>query len=153
MAFRALGVAADVYLGKADGGKYKQPPVGVVGETGLANLFHVLTGALKEGLLTPKEYADAALGLDTFLEKHTDKDVTDYTAGVRSKLDKKRNPPKGKAAPAQPLGTPVTIKGEPAPPPPEDVEVIDDAKVKADLLDDIGRIADRADEPDQPEIF
>ena len=115
----------------------------------LAKLFTVLTDALRAKELTPKQAADTALGLDAFIEAHPDNNVSDYTKGVESKLRKKRED--------KPLGTPVTIKGKSSPPPPEDAEVIDDAKDKAEMLDGIGRTAAKAEEPptaeDDPGLF
>jgi len=108
------------------------------GATMLAKLFTVITDALRAKELTPKEFADTALGLDAYLAKHKGENVSDYTRKVEAKLKEKREASK-------PIGEPVTIKGNPTT---EDAEVIDDARSKAGMLDDIGKIADR----DNPEL-
>ncbi len=128
----------------------------------LAKLFTVITEALRSKELTPKQAADTALGLDTFLEAHPDNNVSDYTKGVESKLKKKREP-------TQPLGTPVTINGKPDPTKSQtgspksgsgttteaatsDDPVIADAKSKVEMLDGINRTAEKADEPPDGEL-
>ena len=140
VALRALGVAADVYLGKAKGGHYTQPsPAQANGSAMLAKLFDVLRHALEDGTLNNNQFADTVKGMDRFLTKHPGKTVDDYTKSVEFKLKKKRE--------EKPIGQPVTIKGKPA----EDAEVIDDAKDKAEMLNGIGTMADKAAEqpPDE----
>ena len=104
----------------------------------LAKLYVLTTDALRDKELTLKQFADTALGLDAYLAKHKGENVSDYTRKVEAKLKEKREASK-------PIGEPVTIKGNPTT---EDAEVIDDARSKAGMLDDIGKIADR----DNPEL-
>ncbi len=134
-------------------------PAANEGAAYLAKLFTMITDALRAKELTPKQFADTALGLDSYLEKHPGENVGDYNRNVESKLKKKREPSKGEAEPTQPLGTPVTIKGksEPAQPEddaggllvgsqaPEEDPVIAGAKGKAEMLDGINRTAEKAD--------
>ena len=68
----------------------------------MAALFKLLTDAHRDKQLTAKEFADAALGLDAFLESHPDTVVSDYTDAVRSKLAKKSSKGKTTTEPAQP---------------------------------------------------
>ena len=100
VALKSLGVAADIYLGKAHGSKYQSAPETVDGSAMLAKLFKVLSGALRGGMLTAKQHADAVTGLDTFLAKHPDKNVSDYTKAVEVKLQKATKGDSGE--PAQP---------------------------------------------------
>ena len=154
--------ASDIFTQDLDETTLRPETTNNDGAAMLAKLFTVITEALRSKELTPKQAADTALGLDTFLEAHPDNNVSDYTKGVESKLKKKREPPKGKAEPTQPLGTPVTIKGKPASsdePQPEtasgtaeDDEVIADAKSKVEMLDGINRTAEKADEPPDGEL-
>lgn len=56
----------------------------------LAKLFVMITDALRDKALTQKEFAAAALGLDDYLAKHPNENVSDYNRNVESKLKKKR---------------------------------------------------------------
>ncbi len=155
VAMRALGVAADIYLGKSDGGTYRQSIPADTGNTKgddaefssngaamLAKLHVMTTDALRDKTLTQKQFADAALGLDSYLEKHPGENVGDYTRNVESKLKKKREPvqlsahDKAMAEANAPDGT--------TPQPTEDDPVIADAKNKVEMLDGINRTADKA---------
>ena len=69
-------------------------PAANEGAAYLAKLFTMITDALRAKELTPKQFADTALGLDSYLEKHPGENVSDYNRNVESKLKKKREPSK-----------------------------------------------------------
>ncbi len=135
-------------------------PAANEGAAYLAKLFTMTTDALRDKTLTQKQFAETALGLDSYLEKHPGENVSDYNRNVESKLKKKREPNGGPAELDPTTSQTTSGKVTDKPVQPEDVslretteydEAITDAKGKEEMLDGINRTAERAD--DGLEIF